>query len=198
MPSMDPQGVIRGKPVKTTVSDKAAPCPLDHQFRAPRPNALWVSDFTYVATWTGFVYVAFVIHAYARRVVGWRASRTAQASFVLDALEQAQRDRTRPVGARLDHVQRRDPFRMPVGLGHTGVVEVKMHHVGVGMRQREGRPDAAKRLIPGFAALDSPHALISGPERTARPRGSPHRGETALPRVAPLPSPLRSCDPKRW
>ena len=93
---------------------------------------------------------------------------------------------------------RRDPFRMPVGLGHTGVVEVKMHHVGVGMRQREGRPDVAKRLIPGFAALDSPHALISGPERTARPRGSPHRGETALPRVAPLPSPLRSCDPKRW
>jgi len=70
MRSMGLQGVIRGKPVKTTISDKAAPCPLDHvnrQFRAPRPNALWVSDFTYVATWTGFVYVAFVIDAYARR-----------------------------------------------------------------------------------------------------------------------------------
>src|SRR5260221_8148400 len=56
------QGVIRGKPVRTTISDKAAPCPLDHvnrQFQAPRPNALWVSDFTYVATWAGFVYVAF-------------------------------------------------------------------------------------------------------------------------------------------
>src|ERR1700678_4163872 len=66
------------------------------QFRAPRPNALWVSDFTYVATWTGFVYVAFVIDAYARRIVGWRASRTAHASFVLDALEQALHDR-RPV-----------------------------------------------------------------------------------------------------
>ena len=92
MRSMGLQGVIRGKPVKTTISDKAAPCPLDHvnrQFRAPRPNALWVSDFTYVATWTGFVYVAFVIDAYARRIVGWRASRTAHASFVLDALEQA-------------------------------------------------------------------------------------------------------------
>ena len=91
MRSMGLQGVIRGKPVKT-ISDKAAPCPLDHvnrQFRAPRPNALWVSDFTYVATWTGFVYVAFVIDAYARRIVGWRASRTAHASFVLDALEQA-------------------------------------------------------------------------------------------------------------
>lgn len=62
------QGVIRGKPVKTTISDKAAPCALDHvnrQFKAPRPNVLWLSDFTYVATWTGFFYVAFVIDAYA-------------------------------------------------------------------------------------------------------------------------------------
>ncbi len=90
------QGVIRGKPVKTTVSDKAAPCPLDHvnrQFHAPTPNMLWLSDFTYVATWTGFVYVAFVIDAYARRIVGWRVSRTAHAGFVLDALEQALHDR---------------------------------------------------------------------------------------------------------
>ena len=90
------QGVIRGKPVRTTVSNKATPCPLDHvnrQFKAKRPNALWLSDFTYVATWAGFVYVAFVIDAYARRIVGWRASRTAHAGFVLDALEQALHDR---------------------------------------------------------------------------------------------------------
>ncbi len=66
------------------------------QFKAPRPNVLWLSDFTYVATWTGFVYVAFVIDAYARRIVGWRASRTAHAGFVLDALEQALHER-RPV-----------------------------------------------------------------------------------------------------
>ena len=75
------------------------PCPLDkvnRQFQAPRPNALWVSDFTYVATWAGFVYVAFVIDTFARRIVGWRASRTAHAGFVLDALEQALCDR-RPV-----------------------------------------------------------------------------------------------------
>jgi transposase InsO family protein len=93
------QGVIRGKPVRTTISDKAAPCPMDQvnrQFRAPAPNRLWVSDFTYVATWQGFVYVAFVIDTYARRIVGWRASRTAHASFVLDALEQAIYDR-RPI-----------------------------------------------------------------------------------------------------
>jgi transposase InsO family protein len=90
------QGVIRGKPVKTTVSDKSAPCPLDRvnrQFFAPAPNMLWLSDFTYVATWQGFVYVAFVIDAFARRIVGWRASRTARAGFVLDALDQALHDR---------------------------------------------------------------------------------------------------------
>jgi putative transposase len=86
------QGVIRGKLIRTTVQDKAAPCPLDHVnrvFHAPAPNMLWLSDFTYVSTWSGFVYVAFVIDAYARRIVGWRVSRTAHASFVLDALEQA-------------------------------------------------------------------------------------------------------------
>ena len=99
MRAMGLAGVIRGKPVRTTISDRAAPCPLDRvnrQFRAAPPNMLWVSDFTYVATWAGFVYVAFVIDTYARRIVGWRASRTAHASFVLDALEQALHDR-RPV-----------------------------------------------------------------------------------------------------
>jgi len=72
------EGVIRGKKPKTTLQDKALPCPLDRvnrQFHAPAPNVLWVSDFTYVATWQGFVYVAFVIDVFARRIVGWRASR---------------------------------------------------------------------------------------------------------------------------
>jgi putative transposase len=110
MRSMGLQGVIRGKPVRTTISDKAAPCPKDHvnrQFHAPAPNMLWVSDFTYVATWKGFVYVAFVIDTYARRIVGWRASRTAHTGFVLDALEQALHDR-RPVhrGGLIHHSDR--------------------------------------------------------------------------------------------
>ncbi len=99
MRDMGLQGAIRGKPVRTTVSDKAAPCPLDRvnrDFQAPAPNRLWVSDFTYVATWAGFVYVAFVIDVFARRIVGWRVSRTAHAGFVLDALEQALHER-RPV-----------------------------------------------------------------------------------------------------
>jgi transposase InsO family protein len=86
------QGVIRGKPIRTTISDKATPCPLDkvnRQFHAERPNALWVSDFTYVSTWAGWVYVAFIIDVFARRIVGWKVSSSARTDFVLDALEQA-------------------------------------------------------------------------------------------------------------
>ncbi|MGB8401526.1 IS3 family transposase, partial [Bradyrhizobium sp.] len=106
MGAMGLRGVTRGARVRTTVADKAKPCPLDHvnrQFKAPRPNALWVSDFTYVATWTGFVYVAFVIDTFARRIVGWRVSRSAHAGFVLDALEQAIHDRQPASGGGLVH-----------------------------------------------------------------------------------------------
>ncbi|THC38069.1 MULTISPECIES: IS3 family transposase [unclassified Massilia] len=86
------RGVMRGKVVRTTVADAKAPCPLDRvnrQFKAQRPNQLWVSDFTYVSTWQGFVYVAFVIDVFARRIVGWRVSSSMRTDFVLDALEQA-------------------------------------------------------------------------------------------------------------
>jgi transposase InsO family protein len=86
------RGVIRGKSVRTTVPDAKAPCPADRvnrEFRAERPNQLWVSDFTYVSTWQGFIYVAFVIDVFARRIVGWRVSSSMQTEFVLDALEQA-------------------------------------------------------------------------------------------------------------
>ena len=86
------RGVMRGKRVRTTVPDAKAACPLDRvnrEFRAERPNQLWVSDFTYVSTWQGFVYVAFVIDVFARRIVGWRVSSSMQTDFVLDALEQA-------------------------------------------------------------------------------------------------------------
>jgi transposase InsO family protein len=106
MGSMSLQGIIRGKPIRTTFPDKAAPSPLDRvnrQFKAPAPNRLWVSDFTYVATWQGFVYVAFVIDAFARRIVGWRVGRAAHASFVLDALEQALHDRRPAHGGGLVH-----------------------------------------------------------------------------------------------
>jgi len=90
------QGVRRGRVVRTTVPDASAPCPLDRvnrQFKAERPNQLWVSDFTYVSTWQGWLYVAFVIDVYARRIVGWRVSSAMRTDFVLDALEQALYDR---------------------------------------------------------------------------------------------------------
>jgi putative transposase len=86
------RGVQRGKVVRTTISDNKARCPLDkvnRQFKAERPNQLWVSDFTYVSTWQGWLYVAFVVDVFARRIVGWRASSSMTADFVLDALEQA-------------------------------------------------------------------------------------------------------------
>ncbi len=96
MKRMGLHGVRRGKVVRTTVPDKAVPCPLDRvhrQFKADRPNQLWVSDFTYVSTWQGWQYVAFVIDVYARRIVGWRQSSSMRTDFVLDALEQALFDR---------------------------------------------------------------------------------------------------------
>lgn len=86
------QGVRRGKRLRTTIPDDAASRPVDRvnrQFRADRPNQLWVSDFTYVSTWQGWLYVAFVIDVYARRIVGWRVSNSMTTDFVLDALEQA-------------------------------------------------------------------------------------------------------------
>jgi len=86
------RGVMRGKVMRTTISDSKAPCPLDRvnrQFKAERPNQLWVSDFTYVSTWQGWLYVAFVIDVFARRIVGWRVSSSMHTDFVLDALEQA-------------------------------------------------------------------------------------------------------------
>jgi putative transposase len=85
------QGARRGKVVRTTIPDKVA-CPQDkvnRQFKADRPNQLWVSDFTYVSTWQGWLYVAFIIDVFARRIVGWQVSRSMHTDFVLDALEQA-------------------------------------------------------------------------------------------------------------
>jgi transposase InsO family protein len=106
MKAMKLEGAVRGRTVRTTRPDKALPCPRDRvnrAFHAPAPNRLWVSDFTYVATWRGFAYVAFVIDAFARRIVGWRVSGRADAGFVLDALEQALHERKPFGGDRLIH-----------------------------------------------------------------------------------------------
>ena len=97
MRAMGLRGTSRGRAwVITTRADAAADRPMDRvdrRFTATRPNQLWVADFTYVATWRGFVYVAFVIDVFARRIVGWRVSASLATDFVLDALEQAIYDR---------------------------------------------------------------------------------------------------------
>lgn len=92
MRHMGLQGVVRGKKIRTTVPGQKDERPLDlvqREFHARRPNQLWVADFTYVATWKGFVYVAFVIDVFARMIVGWRVRTTMCAELTLDALEQA-------------------------------------------------------------------------------------------------------------
>lgn len=92
MKAMQMQGVVRGKPVVTTNPDMSQPCPddkVDRAFTAAAPNRLWVSDFTYVSTWQGMTYVAFVIDVFARKIVGWRTSTSMTTAFVLDALNQA-------------------------------------------------------------------------------------------------------------
>jgi putative transposase len=100
------RGVVRGRKVRTTVPDELLDRPLDRvnrQFNVFRPNALWVADLTYVATWRGFVYVAFVIDAFARRIVGWRVSSSLRTGLALDALEQALYDRQKSETEELIH-----------------------------------------------------------------------------------------------
>ena len=92
MADMGLQGVVRGKKFKTTVPDDQAALPKDlvnRSFKARSPNELWVADLSYVATWAGFVYVAFIIDVFARMVVGWRVSRSLKTDLALDALERA-------------------------------------------------------------------------------------------------------------
>jgi transposase InsO family protein len=103
------EGVRRGKTVRTTMPDTSVPCPLDRvnrPFQADRPNQLWVSDFTYVSTWQGWLYVAFIVDVFARRIVGWRVSTNMTTDFVLDALEQALYDRQPDPDALIHHSDR--------------------------------------------------------------------------------------------
>ncbi len=92
MRQMGLKGVVRGRKTRTTIAEVGAALPpdlVDRRFLASRPDELWVADFTYVATWSGFVYVAFVIDVFARVIVGWRVATTMRTELVLDALEQA-------------------------------------------------------------------------------------------------------------
>jgi transposase InsO family protein len=158
MKQMGLAGAVRGKTVTTTHSDRSAPCPLDRvnrRFRAPAPNVLWVSDFTYVATWQGFVYVAFIIDVFARRIVGWRVSRSARADFVLDALEQALCER-RPLrrGGLVHHSDRG---------GQLGFNRSSQHQCALTSSARP-RP---RRVFSTRASCAGDHS-VSSPRRQAR------------------------------
>ncbi len=184
MREMGLRGAVRGKPVKTTVSDRAAPCLLDRvnrQFQPARPNPLWVADFTYVSTWAGFVYVAFVIDAFARRIVGWRVSRTAHTGFVLDALEQALHDRRPAHGSGLVHHSDR------------GVQYVSI-------RYAEGLSEAGLEPLVGSIGDSYDNALARNNQRPLQGRGDPPTRTMAKRRgrLAPRGSrPVPALSPKR-
>ena len=103
------QGAVRGRKFRTTISDLGVPRPQDlvqREFKADQPNRLWVADLTYVATWRGFVYVAFVIDVFSRRIVGWRASGSLRSDLAFDALEQALYERQACSGRLIHHSDR--------------------------------------------------------------------------------------------
>jgi transposase InsO family protein len=106
MHAMRLKGVVRGRRTRTTIPEEVAARPQDlvqRDFTATRPNQLWVSDLTYVATWRGFVYVAFVIDVFSRKIVGWRVSTSLRSDLALDALDQAICERQREGDDQLVH-----------------------------------------------------------------------------------------------
>ena len=169
------EGVIRGKKARTTIPDKSQPCPLDkvnRQFRVPAPNMLWVSDFTYVATWQGFVYVAFVIDAFARRIVGWRVSRTANAGFVLDALEQAVHQR-QPGSGLVHHSDRGSQYlsiRYTERLADAGIETLGRERLVTRMTTHWRKPSTACSRRRSSTAVA--HGAASTPWNTPPSNGS--------------------------
>jgi putative transposase len=156
MQSLGLRGVRRGKVVRTTIGDKTAARPLDRvngQFKADRPNQLWVSDFTYVSTWQGWQYVAFVIDVYARRIVGWRRSSSMRTDFVLDALEQALYDR--------------QPERTDALIHHSGIAG--------GQRWADGRTAQAQVF---FGKIRNLAGAATRPESTSHSGGATEVGIT--------------------
>jgi len=134
------QGAVRGKVKRTTVTDDAADRPrdlVDRRFSAEAPNRLWVADLTYVRTWSGFVYVAFITDVFSRRIVGWQASRSLRTDLALHALEQAIWDRTRD-GADLDGLIHHSDRGVQSGLNRWSQHRPVGGSVGAPRRLRQG------------------------------------------------------------
>ena len=177
------RGVVRGRRVKTTTPVATLPCPADRVnrvFQAPRPNALWLADLTYVATWAGFVYVAFVIDASARRIVGWRVSNSLSHRPALDALEQALYARVvDPRDALVQHGDRGSQYlsiRYTERLAEAGI-EQSVGSVG----------DSYDNASAGEAAKQNHHRAVLGRgDSTPRPVARPGAGGVRYARLGGL------------
>lgn len=163
MRGMGLRGVVRGRTFKTTVAApeelvQRRPDLVERKFAASRPNQLWVADFTYVATWKGWVFVAFVIDVYSRMIVGWRVSTSMRTDLVLDALEQAlaaRSDRdglvhhsdrgTHPVP--VDPLQREAGRSRSAGLRRQSWRLVRQRARGVDHRAVQGRDHPSQRTV---------------------------------------------------
>ena len=198
-------GVRRGSRKRTTIVDPAAALPDDlvrRDFEPLAPNRLWVADLTYVSTWTGWVYVAFVIDAYARRILGWRVATTMTTSMVLDALEQAiwtrqceghddftaliaHTDHGRPV--HLDPLQRTDRHRRDHPLGRRGRLELRQCAGRDHQRPLQDRSDPTPRPLARRRPRRTRHrrmgrlAQHQPPVRVLRRRPTGRAGERPLP-----------------
>ena len=133
MREMGLEGVVRGRKIKTTIPDEAALRPadlVDRDFSATRPNQLWIADLTYVATWRGFVYVAFVIDVFSRKIVGWRTMNSLKTDIALDALEQALWSRPDTEGL-IHHSGPRCPISVDSVYGTIGRGRELSHRLGI-------------------------------------------------------------------
>jgi putative transposase len=128
-------GVVRGKPRRTTIPAETADRPADlvgRNFTAPAPNRLWVADLTYVATWAGFAYVAFIIDAFSRMIVGWRVATTLRAELALDALEMAVWARQASLDGLVHHSDRGAQGEFNWSSQHLDCEELRWRQAGVG------------------------------------------------------------------
>ena len=180
------RGVVRGRRVNTTTAVATLPCPADRVnrvFQVPRPNALWLADLTYVATWAGFVYVAFVIDAFARRIVGWRVSNSLRTDLALDALEQALYARV--VGPRDALVHHGDRGAQYLSIRYTERL------AQAGIEQSVGSVgDSYDNALAGEAAKQNHHRAVQGRgDPTPRPLAGPGAGGVRNPRLGRLVQP---------
>ena len=214
------QGARRGRKVRTTIRGKdghRAGDLLNRDFTAPAPNRRWVADFTYVATWAGIVYVAFVVDIYSRAIVGWSAASHKRAKLVLDALQMAlwRRDRSgHPAGPGLIHHSdagsQYTSFRFTAHLIESGI-DASIGTVGdaydnalmeIGDRPVQDRADQTARALEdprrGRAGHRRIHRLVQHQEASRRHRAHPaSRARSQLLRSNPTPAPSRSQQLKR-